>query len=59
MHGSRDIIVLDRLEPARHPQLLELVGFARATTDRTLLARPELAGVNSVELVCQPELVGF
>jgi ribosomal protein S18 acetylase RimI-like enzyme len=24
-----------------------------------LLARPELAGVESIELVCQPELIGF
>jgi GNAT superfamily N-acetyltransferase len=63
----------------------QLVGFARAITDRTflavvldvivapelrgtglgarlmdeLLARPELADVDSVELVCQPELIDF
>ncbi len=119
--SSREIVTLHRLEPARHPQLLELfatawwtahrepaaveqmlastdvvlglvdtpsdrlVGFARAITDRTFLAvvldvvvdpeyrgtglgarlvdellvRPELAHVDSIELVCQPELVGF
>jgi GNAT superfamily N-acetyltransferase len=63
----------------------QLVGFARAITDRTflavvldvivapdlrgtglgarlmdeLLARPELSEVDSIELVCQPELVAF
>ena len=63
----------------------QLVGFARAITDRSflavvldvivepgyrgtglgarlmdeLLARPELAGVDSIELVCQPELIEF
>lgn len=62
-----------------------LVGFARAITDRALLAvvldvivapdargtglgarlmdellaRPELADVDSIELVCQPELIAF
>jgi ribosomal protein S18 acetylase RimI-like enzyme len=30
-----------------------------ATLMDELLARPELAGVDSVELVCQPELIGF
>ena len=80
MLGESDVVVglVDRDSD-------ELVGFARAITDRTflavvldvivepghrgqglgarlmdeLLARPELADVDSIELVCQPELIEF
>jgi GNAT superfamily N-acetyltransferase len=74
-------VVVGLIDPASD----QLVGFARAITDRTflgvvldvivepgyrgkglgarlmdeLLARPELADVDSIELVCQPELIDF
>lgn len=74
-------VVVGLIEPATD----QLVGFARAITDRTFLAvvldvivdpgyrgiglgarlmdellgRPELTDVESIELVCQPELIEF
>jgi GNAT superfamily N-acetyltransferase len=74
-------VVVGLVDPAAD----QLVGFARAITDRTflavvldvivepryrgeglgarlmdeLLARPELSDVDSIELVCQPELIDF
>jgi GNAT superfamily N-acetyltransferase len=78
---ERTDVVVGLVDPAAD----QLVGFARAITDRTflgvvldvivepgyrgkglgarlmdeLLARPELSDLDSIELVCQPELIDF